>query len=190
MGLHALRKSLVLGAAHRMGHVILGIATARGSGPRSGTHGTRSSHRRCTRVIYGCGGCRSQPVENRQNIPCGAQTRSPGDGNRGQLRQPRPTRVHGRRAWFRAGRHRSSPIPGGHRRSGLDLKDRRTGAACNTAQAPLVVLNIGAVGPNKVFAYRGGQVIDVTSDGGQNWYRALFKRTNRPHDRARPVGSR
>jgi photosystem II stability/assembly factor-like uncharacterized protein len=44
----------------------------------------------------------------------------------------------------------------------------------NAAQAPFVVLEIGAAGRRTVFAYGSGQVIDTTSDGGKHWYRALF----------------
>ncbi|HWE14483.1 MAG TPA: sialidase family protein [Solirubrobacteraceae bacterium] len=44
----------------------------------------------------------------------------------------------------------------------------------NAAQAPFVVLEIGAAGRRTVFAYGSGQVVDTTSDGGKHWYRALF----------------
>jgi hypothetical protein len=44
----------------------------------------------------------------------------------------------------------------------------------HAAQAPLVVEFIGAVNRKTVFAWGGGQVIDATSDGGKNWYSALF----------------
>jgi photosystem II stability/assembly factor-like uncharacterized protein len=44
----------------------------------------------------------------------------------------------------------------------------------HAAQAPLAVVFIGAVNPRTVFAWGGGQVIDTTSDGGRNWYGALF----------------
>jgi hypothetical protein len=44
----------------------------------------------------------------------------------------------------------------------------------HAAQAPLAVVFIGAVSRKTVFAWGGGQVIDTTSDGGKNWYRALF----------------
>jgi hypothetical protein len=44
----------------------------------------------------------------------------------------------------------------------------------NAAQAPLVVLNVGAAGPKRVFYYGGGQVVDTTSDGGATWYGAIF----------------
>jgi hypothetical protein len=57
---------------------------------------------------------------------------------------------------------------------GLTWKTDGPALHLNAAQAPLVVLNIGAATRNIVFAYGGGQVINVTSDGGQNWYRALF----------------
>jgi hypothetical protein len=45
----------------------------------------------------------------------------------------------------------------------------------NAAQAPLVVLEIGATSQKRVFAYGGGNVIDTTSDGGRRWYAALFQ---------------
>jgi hypothetical protein len=45
----------------------------------------------------------------------------------------------------------------------------------NAAQAPLAVTEIGASGRRTAFAYGGGQVVDVTSDGGRHWYRALFE---------------
>jgi hypothetical protein len=44
----------------------------------------------------------------------------------------------------------------------------------NAAQAPFVVVQIGAAGRRTVFAYGSGQVIDTTSDGGRHWYRAVF----------------
>jgi hypothetical protein len=45
----------------------------------------------------------------------------------------------------------------------------------HAAQAPLAVTFIGAVNRKLVFAWGGGgQVIDVTRDGGKSWYRALF----------------
>jgi photosystem II stability/assembly factor-like uncharacterized protein len=44
----------------------------------------------------------------------------------------------------------------------------------HAAQAPLVVVFIGAVNRRTVFAWGGGQVIDTTSDGGKHWYSALF----------------
>ena len=44
----------------------------------------------------------------------------------------------------------------------------------HAAQAPLAVVYIGALSTKTVFAWGGGQVIDVTSDGGATWYRALF----------------
>ncbi|HEY2005875.1 MAG TPA: hypothetical protein VGG87_05465 [Solirubrobacteraceae bacterium] len=44
----------------------------------------------------------------------------------------------------------------------------------NAAQAPLVVVNLGAANRRTIFAYGGGQVIDATTDGGAHWYRALF----------------
>jgi hypothetical protein len=44
----------------------------------------------------------------------------------------------------------------------------------HAAQAPLAVLFIGAASRKTVFAWGGGQVIDSTSDGGKNWYSALF----------------
>jgi photosystem II stability/assembly factor-like uncharacterized protein len=44
----------------------------------------------------------------------------------------------------------------------------------NAAQAPLVVSQIGATSPKVAYAFSGGQVADVTSDGGKHWYRGLF----------------
>jgi photosystem II stability/assembly factor-like uncharacterized protein len=44
----------------------------------------------------------------------------------------------------------------------------------HAANAPAVVLFIGAVNRKTVFAWGGGQVIDTTRDGGKNWYSALF----------------
>jgi hypothetical protein len=43
----------------------------------------------------------------------------------------------------------------------------------DAAQAPLAVGYVGAVSRRTSFAY-GSQAADVTSDGGQIWYRALF----------------
>ena len=45
----------------------------------------------------------------------------------------------------------------------------------DAAQAPLAVTSIGAVNRNIAFAFGSGQVVDVTSDGGKHWYRALFQ---------------
>jgi photosystem II stability/assembly factor-like uncharacterized protein len=45
----------------------------------------------------------------------------------------------------------------------------------NAAQAPLSVTNIGAASRRTIFAWGSGQVIDVTSNGGKQWYRALFQ---------------
>ena len=48
----------------------------------------------------------------------------------------------------------------------------------NAAQAPLVVGQIGATGQKTFFAWggpgSGGQSVDVTSDGGAHWYRAIL----------------
>lgn len=44
----------------------------------------------------------------------------------------------------------------------------------NAANAPLSVVDIGAVNRKTVFAFGSGQVIDTTSDGGKKWYGALF----------------
>ncbi len=45
----------------------------------------------------------------------------------------------------------------------------------NAAQAPLAVVDIGAASQKTVFAWGTGQVIDATSNGGKQWYRALFQ---------------
>jgi hypothetical protein len=45
----------------------------------------------------------------------------------------------------------------------------------NAAQAPLAVVDIGAAGQNTAFAWGTGQVIDATSNGGKQWYRAIFQ---------------
>jgi hypothetical protein len=42
----------------------------------------------------------------------------------------------------------------------------------NAAQAPLVVVDVGATNAHTFFAFGGGQVVDVTSDGGTTWWRA------------------
>ncbi len=44
----------------------------------------------------------------------------------------------------------------------------------DAAQAPLGVADIGALSRQLIYAYGGGQSIDVTSDGGRTWRRALF----------------
>jgi hypothetical protein len=47
----------------------------------------------------------------------------------------------------------------------------------NAAQAPLVVLQVGAAGRRTWFAWGGpggGQVVDTTSDGGRHWWRAIL----------------
>jgi photosystem II stability/assembly factor-like uncharacterized protein len=43
----------------------------------------------------------------------------------------------------------------------------------NAAQAPLSVTAVGAVNKRVVYFYGSGQAVDVTSDGGKHWYRAL-----------------
>jgi len=43
----------------------------------------------------------------------------------------------------------------------------------NAAQAPLSVTEVGAVNSRVVYFYGSGQAVDVTSDGGKHWYRAL-----------------
>ncbi|HWE32792.1 MAG TPA: hypothetical protein VG410_04855 [Solirubrobacteraceae bacterium] len=43
----------------------------------------------------------------------------------------------------------------------------------NAAQAPLSVTAVGAVNRRVVYFYGSGQAVDVTSDGGKHWYRAL-----------------
>jgi photosystem II stability/assembly factor-like uncharacterized protein len=41
-------------------------------------------------------------------------------------------------------------------------------------QAPLSVLYVGAVNLKTIYAYGGGQTVDVTSDGGKTWWRAFL----------------
>jgi hypothetical protein len=43
----------------------------------------------------------------------------------------------------------------------------------NALQAPLSVTNIGAANAHTVYYYGSGQAVDVTSDGGKTWWRAL-----------------
>lgn len=45
----------------------------------------------------------------------------------------------------------------------------------HAAQGPLAVAFVGAASRKTLFAWGNGQVIDVTSDGGERWYRALFQ---------------
>lgn len=45
----------------------------------------------------------------------------------------------------------------------------------DAAQAPLAVTSVGAASQRTIYAYGSGQVVDVTSDGGKHWYRALFQ---------------
>jgi hypothetical protein len=45
----------------------------------------------------------------------------------------------------------------------------------DAAQAPLAVSNIGAASRRTIFAWGSGQAVDVTSDGGRQWYRAMFQ---------------
>jgi hypothetical protein len=42
----------------------------------------------------------------------------------------------------------------------------------NAAQAPLVVVDVGAANAHTFYAFGGGQVVDVTSDGGATWWQA------------------
>jgi photosystem II stability/assembly factor-like uncharacterized protein len=44
----------------------------------------------------------------------------------------------------------------------------------DAAQAPLGVADIGALSRQLIYAYGGSQSIDVTSNGGRTWRRALF----------------
>ena len=44
----------------------------------------------------------------------------------------------------------------------------------DAAQAPLAVLDVGAVSRSTYFACCGAQVIDITSDGGKHWWQSLF----------------
>lgn len=45
-------------------------------------------------------------------------------------------------------------------------------------QAPLSVTQIGATSSKVAYAYGGGQVADVTTDGGKHWYRGVFPGTD------------
>lgn len=44
----------------------------------------------------------------------------------------------------------------------------------DAAQAPLVVSLIGAPNAKTIYAYGGGEAVDVTSDGGKTWWRAFL----------------
>jgi hypothetical protein len=44
----------------------------------------------------------------------------------------------------------------------------------NAAQAPLSVNEVGIANRRTYFAFGGGQVVDVTSDGGRHWFRAIL----------------
>ena len=47
----------------------------------------------------------------------------------------------------------------------------------DAAQAPLVVLQVGAANQRTFFAWGGpggGQVVDVTRDAGKHWYQAIL----------------
>jgi hypothetical protein len=44
----------------------------------------------------------------------------------------------------------------------------------NAAQAPLAVLYLGAASKQTIYAYGGGQSVDVTNDGGKTWWRAFL----------------
>jgi BNR/Asp-box repeat len=44
----------------------------------------------------------------------------------------------------------------------------------DAAQAPFGVADIGALSRRLIYAYGGGQAVDVSSDGGRTWRRALF----------------
>jgi photosystem II stability/assembly factor-like uncharacterized protein len=43
----------------------------------------------------------------------------------------------------------------------------------NAAQAPLSVTDLGAANARTVYYYGSGQAVDVTSNGGKTWWRAL-----------------
>lgn len=44
----------------------------------------------------------------------------------------------------------------------------------NAAQAPLSVVDLGVSNRKTIYAFGSGQAIDTTSNGGKQWYRALF----------------
>lgn len=44
----------------------------------------------------------------------------------------------------------------------------------NAAQAPLSVTEVGAAGQRTFFAFGSGQVVDVTSNAGKQWWRAIL----------------
>jgi photosystem II stability/assembly factor-like uncharacterized protein len=44
----------------------------------------------------------------------------------------------------------------------------------NAAQAPLSVADAGAANQHTFFAFGGGQVVDVTGDGGKHWWQAFL----------------
>ncbi len=44
----------------------------------------------------------------------------------------------------------------------------------NAAQAPLAIESLSAANTKTVFAYGGGQSVDVTGDGGKTWWRAFL----------------
>ena len=47
----------------------------------------------------------------------------------------------------------------------------------NAAQAPLVVTQLGALSAKVAYAFGDSQVADVSSDGGEHWYRTLWEGT-------------
>lgn len=58
----------------------------------------------------------------------------------------------------------------------------------DAAQAPLAVVDLGAISRRVVFAYGAGNVVDVTNDGGAHWRRALWSFGSPAAVVAGPVG--
>jgi hypothetical protein len=43
----------------------------------------------------------------------------------------------------------------------------------DAAEAPLAIVDVGAANARTFFAFGGGQVVDVTADGGRSWWQTL-----------------
>ncbi len=86
----------------------------------------------------------------------------------------RKSGVRRRQPRLRACRQRPGAVSGGDADGGKTWKTNGPALHLNAAQAPLAVVDIGAGGTKKIFAWGTGQVIDATPNGGKQWYRAMF----------------
>ena len=103
--------------------------------------------------------------------------RHPEAGHYRSLSRPRSAGLSQRKRRIRPGRRRPGAVSGRDRQWRQDLAHDGPVLHLDAAQAPLVVLEVGAASQRTFFAWGGpdgGQVVDVTSDAGQHWYQAIL----------------